>query len=237
MAFPNNNVLSAGWNRAIESSTYVEIDPCNSLTLVASGLFKTDVTAATLTTSDVSGRPTFVVANSGSTATNVVNAQTVADSIIPTAGKEILFKGSFRMTTITQEFAMGFASSATNFINAAPSDYIGIQKLTTASNFSLITRKASGTAATVALLPTIAINTWYDWAIRIIMDPTVAGQGIVQVALASNTIPGNGISMVYNATVTNIPDTVVLRPFMAWRAGSAANVTGYFGKSAFSKQS
>jgi hypothetical protein len=230
MAFPRNNIFTLGLGAMPEASSAVEIDPTNLSTIVASGYAITTVSSGTIATTVVGSRPAFILNNPSSGATNVVNWMVGSDCIIPVAGKTIAMKGSFRMATTTQEFAMGFSSTSTNFIGSSATDYIAVQKASGVTQFSLISRKASGTAATTTLSPVIAANTWYDYSMIITMDSTTAGLGTVQVFMGSGGTPGTLLPLVYNAPVTSIPDTVNLRPFFCWRGGSSASVNGYLGK-------
>lgn len=227
MAFPRETLFSPGVHATPEATTAVTVDWTNTSTLVASAFFHISTGSGTVVSDFIGGRPCVSLNGNASGATNNCNLQVAGDCIRPMAGKTLVFKGGIRMTTVTQDFALGFASTTTNFIASSATDYIAIQKLTGVTQFSLISRKASGTAATTTLSPVVTGGVWYDFSISIKMDPTTAGLGTVQVAFGSSVTPGTSPPIVYNAQVTNVPDTVTLRPIISWRAGSAASVFGY----------
>jgi hypothetical protein len=229
-----------GWNVRPEHLSEVVIDPSNMLSVLDNGILAYDMTQATAVIDHIGDRPCLNLTNSGSTATDIVNAQAIATSggFQMLAGKEFLAKGSFRLTTTTQDLFIGLWAVDTNFWSTEPSDFIGLYKASAATQCVVKSRKASGTAVTTnGVGPVLAVDTWYDWALRVVGDPTTAGKAAVQLAIASSVSPGNPIDQAYVGTFhTMIPDTVDMGPGYSWRAGSAANVSGYLGLTGFCLQ-
>lgn len=202
----------------------------DSRAVVDNALLAIDSSSATGVMDLIGGRPCVNITNSGSGATDLWQGQATAAFIQPQAGKEILVVGSFRMTTVTQDWNLGLMAIDTNVFSTAPTDYIVLEKLAAATKFSIKSRKASGTAETWTLEKTIAVDTWYDFALRIIRDPSTAGKGILQVYMGESLNAKGTMDCLFNGTVaTQLPDTVDLSPTLGWRAGSAANVSGYVG--------
>jgi hypothetical protein len=238
MPFPDRNSFFAqGWNVKPNHSGECIIDPGSQISVLDNAVLAYDTTQATAVTDHIGDRACINCTNSGSTATDIVNAQS-PNCFQVLAGKELLMRGSFRMTTTTQEFALGVWATDTNYWSTLPTDYIVLEKATGVTQFVIKCRKASGTAQSSASIgPVLVADTWYDWAVRVIGDPTTAGKGIVQVALGSGVTAGGLIPVVYNETFgTQVPDTVDLGPGFSWRAGSAANVSGFIGLTGFSLQ-
>lgn len=241
MPFPSNTTMfKRGWNVRSEDLSELIIDPGNMLSVLDNGILAYDATAATAVLDHIGDRACLNLTNSGSTATDVVNAQSVATSggwqIL--AGKEFLAQGSFRLGTTTQDLFIGLWAVDTNFWSTEPTDSVGLYKASAATQCTFKARKASGTAqATNGIGPVLAVDTWYDWAIRVIGNSATAGKAEVQVAIGAGVLAGNPIPVVYSATFeTQIPDTVDMGPGYSWRAGSAANVSGYIGKTGFCLQ-
>lgn len=241
MPFPSNTqTFRQGWNVRSEHVSELVIDPGSMLSVLDNGILAYDMTSATAVLDHIGDRACLNLTNSGSGATDIVNAQSVATSggwqIL--AGKEFVARGSFRLSTTTQDLYIGLWAVDTNFWSTEPSDSIGLYKASAATQCTFKSRKASGTAqATSGIGPVLAVDTWYDWAIRVVGDPATAGKASVQVALGSGILAGNPIPQVYAGTFeTQIPDTVDLGPGYSWRAGSAANVSGYLGITSFCLQ-
>lgn len=189
-----------------------------------------DMTAVTPVMDFIGGRPCLALTNSGSTATDGAQAQATQGFIQPQAGKEIQICGSFRMTTNTQEFSLGLAIIDTSVIASAPTDLILLEKLTTVTAPSLKARKATGTVETWTLGKTLLVDTWYDFSMRLVRDASTAGKGNAQVYIGESLNAKGTMEVLFNGTIaTQFPDTVDLAPTLAWRAGSAANVSGYIG--------
>jgi hypothetical protein len=197
--------------------------------LIDNELFALDATAVTPSLDYIGNRPVIVLTNSGSTATDGAQFQVTAAHIRPRASKEIVVKCSYRGTTASQDFAFGLAAIDTSAIASDPTDFIRLQKLAAASAFSVGARKASGTAETWTTSPTVEADTWYDMMIRVVRDSSTAGKGIVQVWMKEGAELGVNMND-YVQTLeiaTQLPDTVDLAPYFAFRAGSAANVSAY----------
>jgi hypothetical protein len=198
--------------------------------IVDNGIFAYDSTNSTAVLDFIGGRPVINMTNSGSTATDGTQAQVVTGCIQPQAGKDVVLRCAYRGSTASQDFAFGIANLDTSAIASDPTDHIMIRKLAADTKFSLRARKASGTAETWTLDPTVAADTWYDIYIKIRRDVTTAGKGIVEVLINSGRDASANAGLDYTQTMliaTQFPDTVDLAPFFAWRAGSAANVSGY----------
>jgi hypothetical protein len=234
--FPaKTSLFSQGWNTRPEHLSEVIIDPGMGTAVLDNGIMAYDATQATAVLDHIGDRPVINCTNSGSTATDIVNAQCVAGAFQVLAGKQLLAKGSFRMTTTTQDLFLGLWAIDTNYWSTLPTDYIGIEKASASTQFVVRARKASGTAqVSQSIGPVLVADTWYDWAIRVVGDPSTAGQAIVQVAIGASVPAGGIIPVVFNGTFSSqIPDTVDLAPGFSWRAGSAANVSGYIGLTGF----
>ena len=228
MIWTESRMFTEGQGVRPKTNLIIEIEGGDLLAVLDNGLLAYDATAATAVNDFIGGRPCINMTNSGSGATDVVNGQS-GRCLQPQAGKIVRVKGSFRMTTTTQEFFLGLAATDTNIFSTYPTDYLAIRKATGDAVFYLVSRKASGTEATWALTPTIAVDTWYDFEIVAKRDASTAGKGSVQVYLGVAD-PGNVIPQAFNGTVeTQFPDTVDLGLSLGWRAGSAANVSGYVG--------
>lgn len=198
--------------------------------IVDNGVFAYDSTNSTAVLDFIGGRPVINMTNSGSTATDGTQAQVVTGCMQPQAGKEVVVRCGVRMSTATQDFAFGIAALDTSAIASDPTDHIMIRKLAADTKFSLRARKASGTAETWTLDPTVSADTWYDIYFKVTRDATTAGKGYVEVLINSGRSAGDdlGRDCVQNILIaTQLPDTVDLAPFFAFRAGSAANVSCY----------
>lgn len=197
--------------------------------LVDNGLFAWDSTNVTPTLGNVGGRPCVNLTNSGTLATDLAQFQVTAASLLMgTADKTFTLKFSYRGSTATQDIAFGWANIDTTIIASDPTDFIMIRKLAAETTFTLRTRKASGTAYTVSTTPVIAADTWYDGEIRATYSST-SNASRVQVFLSSGAAGGSPLAQVLDALIPDsaFPNTVNLAGFGAWRAGSAANVSGY----------
>ena len=241
MSFPlDTQYFRRGWNLRPSHHTEVVLDPGNMVSVLDNGVFAYDMTQATAVLDHIGDRACLNLTNSGSTATDIVNAQSAATSggFQVLAGKKMLAKGSFRMSATTQEFALGWWAVDTNYWSTLPTDYLVLEKATGVTQFVVKTRKASGTAQVSASIgPVLAVDTWYEWAISVEGDLSTAGKGTVMVAIGSSVSPSNPIPVVYNEVFgTQVPDTVDLAPGFSWRAGSAANVSGYLGLTAWTAE-
>ena len=207
----------------------VEVYGNDASWLVDNGQFAWDSTNVTPTLGNVGGRPCLNLTNSGSTATDLSQFQTTAASILmATDAKTHVLKFSYRGTTATQDIAFGWAAIDTTIIASDPTDFIMFRKLAAETTFTLRTRKASGTAYTVSATPVIAADAWYDGEIRATYSAT-ANMSRVQVFMSANASPGAPLTQVLDSLIpdTAFPNTVNMASFGAWRAGSAANVSGY----------
>jgi len=208
---------------------HIEVYGNDPTWLVDNGLFAFDGTNVTPTLGNVGNRPCLNMTNSGSTATDGGQFQITAASILLAAdSKQARIKFAYRGTTATQDVAFGLANIDTSIIASDPTDFIMIRKLAAETTFTLRCRKASGTVFTASAVPVIAADTWYDGEI-VMTYSTVANQSRVQVYLGSNIAAGGIIPMVLDSVVPDsaFPNTVNMASFQAWRAGSAANVSGY----------
>lgn len=206
-----------------------QFDGTNANWLTDNAAFAWDSTAVTPTLDFIGGRPCLALTNSGSTATDGAQFQVTAASYQLQAAKKVHLWGGFRFTTVTQDIGAGWAAIDTSLLASEATDHAAWQKLAAATAPTIRMRKASGTAqASNRLNPTFAVDTWYDWEMVIIRDSATAGVGAVQLFMGSAVEPGGTIPNVFNGTFNSqVPDTVDLAPYFAWRAGSAANVSGY----------
>jgi hypothetical protein len=234
----NSTLFSQGWNVRPEYLFDLTVSPGDGLAVLDNGIYAYDFTAATAVLDHIGGRPCINLTNSGSTATDVANAQVNGNSMQFVAGKQFVMKGSVRFTTISQDFAMATWATDTNYFSTLPTDYLGLEKVVADTVPYITARKASGTAERYPLnTAVIAIDTWYDYAVKVDPDPATAGKALVQVAWGASVLPGNPIPIVFNGSIaTQMPDTVDSRPGFAWRAGSAANVSCYIGVHGFRMQ-
>lgn len=208
-------------------------DGTRGLWILDNGDFAWDATAVTPVLDFIGGRPCVNLTNSGSTATDGAQFQVVTGCYQFQAAKKVHLFGSVRGTTVDQDWSFGWAALDTSVVASEPTDHAAWQKLAAATQPSVRMRKASGTAqATNALNLTFAANTWYDWEMIVTRDPSTAGVGRVQLYMASGVNPGDpiGSAPIYEGTFgSQVPDTVDLAPYGAFRAGSAANVSCYLG--------
>jgi hypothetical protein len=200
----------------------------NNADLADNGKIAYDSEETALTQVSIGGRPMFKALNTGEDVDDAIQGTGVAASLIPQAGEEILMYGSWRMETLTQEFAQGLTVVDTSIIASDPTDAVLLRKLTAATVPSLHMRSASGTALDVALDLTLEVNETYDWMLRVVVDRTVANKAWVEVRMGKGVHGGAEIPILYSGLVTVCP-SVALAPALAWRAGSTANVAGYFG--------
>lgn len=206
-------------------------DGSMGLWILDNGAFAWDATAVTPVLDFIGGRPCVNLTNSGSTATDGAQFQTVTGCYQLQAAKKVHLYGSVRGTTVTQDWSFGWAALDTSAIASEPTDHAAWQKLAATTNPSIRMRKASGTAQTTnALNLTVVADTWYDWEMIIIRDPSTAGVGQVKLYMGSGVNPGDPIPLIHEGTfASQVPDTVDLAPYGAFRAGSAANVSAYLG--------
>lgn len=209
----------------------IEVWGVNPAAQVTGGLFTVTNSGGggnTIANANIGGRPCWSITNTNSTATDVVQFQTVAGGIILQAGKSVRIKWSMRMTTTTQEWLFGLNALDTSVIASDSTDFLHVEKLTGVTAPSFRARKASGTAESTTLSLTFAADTWYDFELLLKRDASTAGKGIYQVWGGSGISAGGMLPYLGGNTVaTQFADTVALCPTMAWRAGSAANVSGY----------
>jgi hypothetical protein len=228
MAFPETSRFKEGLNALPTTQCHLNVSAIDNNNIVTGNVFTITSTNSAATLNNVGGRPCIAITNTGSTATDVTNFCGVVASIIPQASKRIWLRFGVRMTTITQDFAAGLAVVGTNIINSDPTDHMMIRKLSAATQPSIRSRKASGTAETWTLPLTFAADTWYDIALEIVRDPSTAGAGKINVYGASGATPGGLLPLLGTLNVAaQLPDTVKQAPFFAFRAGSAANVSCY----------
>lgn len=204
-----------------------ELWPGNGLMLIAVGaMTKTEVNC-TPVFDFIGGRPCISCTGAGA-ATDGVQWQVPTGIYQLQTGKTAVLKASFRLGVITQEVSFGWAALDTTVIASDPTDITGVQKLTGATALQVHNRKASGTAVNSSFNPvTLAIDTWYDLEYRI--KKTDTGQGQATLFLGNGLSPGGQMTSYKHDLGSQVPDTVDLAPYFAWRAGSAAAVTGYFG--------
>lgn len=231
----SNSILARGWNVRPERLAQLIVSPMDGSGIVDNGIYAFDGTQATVTLDHIGNRPCFNMTNSGSTATDVVNQQVTANAMQFVAGLPFVMFGSVRFTTTTQDWTQGTWATDTNYFSTLPTDYLSLRKLTGSTSVYLAARKASGTEETYVLdTAAVVADTWYDYAVWILPDSATAGKARFQVAWGSNVTPGNPIPIVASGVIaTQNPDTVDTRPGYAWRAGSAANVSGFMGLHGF----
>lgn len=206
----------------------IEIWAMDGQWVIDDGTFAQDATATTVVLDAIATRPVFNLTNSGSTATDGLNAQVKTGSVLFQAGKEVRIKGAFRCTTATQDLFFGTGVIDTSLIASQATDYIAIRKLAAATQPSIVMRKASGTAETWTLPVTIAADQWNDFEIVITRDAATAGKGIVKVLWGQDVAAGAELTDIATLPVaTQLPDTVDQALSFGWRAGSAANVSMY----------
>lgn len=233
MSYFDKNIFSDGAGVRPARLAFKEYSGMDAGALVNGNDFTiTNVASTVLSQNNIGGRPVWDFTNAGSGATDGVQLQVPAGCILLQPGKTVRLKGSVRMTTTTQEFFVGLAAIDTSIIASAPTDYIGMRKLTTETLWRAVTRKASGTAETWGIAGAIAADTWYDFEVVIKLDPSIAGRGNLTVYNNSGASAGNpiGNSNGNGGVAAQMPDTVLLSPAIAWRAGSAANVSCYVGQ-------
>jgi hypothetical protein len=183
----------------------------------------------------VGGRPCFQGTPSTSTATDGTNFCYGTAGHILQQGKQLRIWGSLRgADLINQEFFCGLTAVTTGFIATPTSDFIGIRKLTTVTQPSLVARKASGTAqdTTIPLpLGTVAVSTWYDWELVLRSDPVNAGQGTADFYWGVNVGSGTALQQIAQnmPIATQFPDTVAMGLCQAFRMGSTGNTAFQFG--------
>lgn len=118
----------------------------------------------------------------------------------------------------------GFAAVDTSIIASAPTDYIGLLKVTgDTTSPKYVARKASGTAesALVGGFPSFASAAWYDVAMDF-DNGASAGLGNLKIWAKKDGDPGADLDLVANiAIATQFPDTVALLPSLAIFNGSA----------------
>lgn len=233
MAFPQNSGWAAQGLQVPPGGPHFQVDALNNEWLVTANRFTVTSTNVTPTFGNIGGWPCLNLTNSGSTATDVANFCVPAAGIIPQAGKRIWIRHTIRMTTTSQDWAFGCGVVGTNMINTDPTDHFMIKKLAANTFPSLYWRSASGTVQKLDLALTFVADTWYTFALEAIADPgSVAGRGKINVYGGAGFAPESGtLPLLSGATIgTQFPDAtnaVKIAPFHAWRAGSAANVSGY----------
>ena len=202
----------------------------DSAWLTDNDTFAWDSTSCTPTLNNIGGRPCIDLTNTGSTATDGAQFQsTVAAILLGTSTQTYTQKGSFRMTTATQDIAFGLSAIDTSIIASNSTDLIRLQKLSAATAFSITYRKASGTAAVTGTFgPTIAADTWYDYELVVSKANSTTGSGRIKVYMGTDVAAGGSLSLVFDQVIaTEFPDTVKMASLGAWRTGSAANVSAY----------
>lgn len=229
--YDNQTLFSLGQGVLVPNFTYrLELQGVElAQALVDNTPWAADATAVTPALDFIGGRPCINLTNSGSTATDGAQFQLTAGHIQPQAGKKIRIKWGMRMSTTDQDWSFGLAAVDTSVIASEPTDHFGVQKLAAVTQPKIRARKASGTAQTSNdLAITFAADVWHDFELILTRDSTTAGQGEVLLYGKANANPNEIGTVLYQGTfATQIPDTVDLAPYMAWRAGSAANVSGY----------
>lgn len=227
--YNTENLFSGGIATRPKVSSRIQVYGSDASALVDGSLFAWDTINCAPTLDFIGGRECFALTNSGSLATDGAQAQVPAGCIQPQAGKQVRIKFAFRMTATDQEFSFGLAAIDTSIIASEPTDHFALQKVTGVTSPVIRARKSSGTAqATNALAITFAVDTWYDAELILTRDVSTAGMGKVECYISSGVSGGGVLAPLYNGTfASQIPDTVDLAPYFAWRAGSAANVSGY----------
>lgn len=202
--------------------------PGNGADLLTAGGFTVTVGGGATPIFDyIGGRPCFAMTNTGSTATDGCQFQVPQGIYQLQAGKRAIIKTAIRMTTTTQEFRFGWCAIDTSMIASDSTDLCVADKLTGVTAIRGYTRKASGTALAGSSCPmTLAADTWYDLAIECVGVST--GVGYMNLYYGSALSPGGQLNSMRIDFASGFPDTVDLAPSFAWRAGSAANVSGYF---------
>ena len=182
---------------------------------------------------NIGGRPCISLTSDGNATTDYGQFQsTVAGILLGTSTQTYRQKGSFRMASVaTQELSFGLSTVNTSlFANVGSlTDYLMIKKLTGATSFNLVYRKASGTAqASGTFGPTLAADTWYDYELVFTKANSTVGSGRVTIYMGTDLAAGGTLSQVFDQVIaTEFPDTVKMASFGAWRAGTAAAVASY----------
>lgn len=187
----------------------------------------------------VGGRPCVVSTGAGASATDRTNFSYGVAGHILQQGKKCRIYGSFYgVAPTTQEFFFGLSSNVTGFLATPGTDFIGLRKLTTVAQPSVVARKASGTAQdTVIPLPGGAITaaTWMDFELVVKSDPTTAGQGKVDVYYGESIAAGAAIPLIAADVpiATQFPDTVKMGLLFALGSGGTDADLGYCGHIGF----
>ena len=81
----------------------------------------------------------------------------------------------------------------------------------------------------------MANNTWYDFEVVVVSDPSVAGQAVATVYFGASVAGRGGLPMVAQAIpiASQFPDTVALAHIFGWRLGSTGNAAFYVGRMGF----
>lgn len=167
-------------------------------------------------------RPALAITDGNTGATDKTTYFIQAASIIPQANKRIRIRGSFLESTTTPDWMFGIGVVGTDPIGTEPTNYVAIRKLSAESVFSIRSRKASGTAQTLALnTAALTVNTWYEFEIFIIQNTgSAAGTAHVEVYFGPST-GGTNLPQVASVDLANnFPDTVAMAPFFEERAGA-----------------
>jgi hypothetical protein len=125
------------------------------------------------------------------------------------------------------EFFFGLAVVTTTEIATPTTDYVGIIKLVGDAQFSLTSRKATGTAQKTALpMLALANATWYDFTLILNRDPVTAGMAVADVYWDINEYPETGYANHVTIPIASqFPDTVLTSPTWATRVGFASAVS------------
>ncbi len=183
----------------------------------------------------VGGRPCVSITGGAAAAADRSNfCYGVAGHILQTGKKLRIFGSFYGVAPTTQEFFFGLSTVVTNFIGTPGTDFIGLRKLTTVAQPSVVARKASGTAQdTVIPIPGAAITaaTWMDFELVCKSDPVTAGQGSVDVFYGEGIAAGAALPMVANniPIATQFPDTVKMGLIFAHGSGGVDADIGYVG--------
>lgn len=180
------------------------------------------------------GRPALAITHGNTGATDKTTYTLSAAPSILQNNKRTRIRGSVCFAAgALADVTFGIGVVGTDPIGTPPTDFIQIQKLSAATVFSIGTRKASGTASTLALnMPAIVAATWYEFEIYIIQNTgAVAGSGHIEVWWGPSAGGGNMTQVAVIDLPTQFPDTVALAPYFEDRAGATdalVDAVGYF---------
>jgi hypothetical protein len=173
------------------------------------------------------GRPCVALAGGGAAGDGSNFCCGVA-GILLKAGVETIVRGAFSMATLAQHtIEFGLSVVGTGLITTPASDFVKVKSA--GATLTVQCQKATGGIQSFAVPLAPAAATWYDFAMRIAPDPVTAGAGVINLAIGTNWIPGQGApqSWTFPVGVGYMPDTVNLAEYCAFQA-SAGTTASHF---------